>query len=128
MPLGSAHTADRRPHWQLTLKCFNAECIVRYCCPRTRMLYWHKALWQYHSLFPDMQQAVEAKWWPMAQARLQQEQLGQGQDGAGTGKGGDAGAGVAGSVAGGEGPGGRGLKSGPAQGLRGDGGAGGRAG
>lgn len=34
------------------------------------MLYWRKALTEYKSLFPGMDEAIEKKWWPMVQAKL----------------------------------------------------------
>lgn len=43
----------------------------RYTCPRARMLYWRKALTEYKKLFPDMDAAIEKKWWPSVKLKLQ---------------------------------------------------------
>lgn len=48
--------------------------LCRYLTPHGRMLYLRKALESYKALFKDMDTALEAKWWPMVQAKLARQQ------------------------------------------------------
>uniref|UniRef100_A0A7S0R637 Glycosyl transferase CAP10 domain-containing protein n=1 Tax=Chlamydomonas leiostraca TaxID=1034604 RepID=A0A7S0R637_9CHLO len=65
------HYADGSHDAQLQRVAANAQAFAaKFLCARARMLYLRKALESYGSLFTDMQGAVEARWWPMVQQKL----------------------------------------------------------